>query len=170
VSIIVGYDPITLREKVDLRAAGERLDEIGGQRNTEALNEKVTLLRLVGRLDEAWDMANDALRQARFSGDRQELCLARIRRAQVQHYLGKLDPAVIELTSCVDEARGHDWAAAEAAALHARGLVYYDQEELKAALLDFRTAVTIRVRIGAAADQVDASMVAIAIAESFLVA
>jgi len=49
----VGYDPITLREKVDLKAAGERLDEIGGQRNTEALNEKVTLLRLVGRLEEA---------------------------------------------------------------------------------------------------------------------
>ena len=76
-SIILGYDPVTLREKVDLQAAGERLDEIGGQRNTDALNEKVGLLRLVGRIDEAWDMANDALRQARFSGDREELCLAR---------------------------------------------------------------------------------------------
>ena len=166
--IIVGYDPITLREKVDLKAAGERLDEIGEQRNTEALNEKVTLLRLVGRLDEAWDMANGALRQARFSGDRQDLCLARIRRAQVQHYLGKLDSALIELTSCVDEARAHDWAGAEARALHARGLVHFDSQELKAALLDFRTAVTIRVRIGAPADDVDSSMVAIAIAESFL--
>ena len=169
-SIIVGYDPITLREKVDLKAAGERLDEIGGQRNTEALNEKVTLLRLVGRLEEAWDMANDALRQARFSGDREELCMARIRRAQVQHHLGKLDQALVELTSCVNEARAHDWAAAEAAALHARGGVYFDQEELKSALLDFRTAVTIRVRIGASPDDVDSSMVAIAIAESFLTA
>lgn len=167
-SIIVGYDPITLREKVDLQAASERLDEIGGQRNTEALNEKVGLLRLAGRLDEAWDMANDALRQARFSGDREELCLARIRRAQVQHYRGKLEPALIELTSCVDEARGHDWATVEALALHERGKVHFDLEDLKAALLDFRTAVTIRVRIGASADEVDSSMVAIAIAESFL--
>jgi tetratricopeptide (TPR) repeat protein len=164
----VGYDPITLREKVDLRAAGERLDELGELRNTEALNEKVTLLRLVGRLDEAWDTANEALRQARFSGDRKELCLARIRRAQVQHYLGKLDAAMIELSSCVDEARAHDWAAAEATALHERGKVNFDLGELKAALLDFRTAVTIRVRIGADADDVDSSMVAIAIAESFL--
>lgn len=166
--IILGYDPITLREKVDLNAAGERLDEIGDQRNTAALNEKVTLLRLVGRLDEAWDMANGALRQARFSGDREELCLARIRRAQVQHYLGKLDPALIELSSCVDEARAHDWAAAEATALHSRGKIHFDSKDLKSALLDFRTAVTIRVRIGAAAEDVDSSMMAIAIAESFL--
>lgn len=167
-SIILGYDPVTLREKVDLQAAGERLDEIGGQRNTDALNEKVGLLRLVGRIDEAWDMANDALRQARFSGDREELCLARIRRAQVQHYRGKVDSALIELTSCVDEARAHDWNPAEALALYERGKVYFDQQELKLALLDFRTAVTIRVRIGAPADDVDSSMVAIAIAESFL--
>lgn len=167
-SIIVGYDPITLREKVDLKAAGERLDEIGEQRNTAALNEKVDLLRLVGRLDEAWDMANDALRQARFSGDREALCLARIRRAQVQHYRGKLDAALIDFTSCVDEARGHDWAAVEAMALHERGKVYFDSQELKLALLDFRTAVTIRVRIGGSAEEVDSSMVAIAIAESYL--
>lgn len=167
-SIIVGYDPITLREKVDLKAAGDRLEEIGGQRSAEALNEKVGLLRLSGRFDEAWDMANEALRQARLSGDRAELCLARIRRAQVQHYRGKLDAALIELTSCVDEARAHDWAGAEALALHERGKVYFDSQELKLALLDFRTAVTIRVRIGAPADEVDGSMVAIAIAESFL--
>src|SRR5690606_15049751 len=120
---------ITLREKVDLRAAGERLEELGELRTSAALNEKVTLLRLVGRLDEAWDTANEALRQARFSGDREELCLARIRRAQVQHYLGKLDTSLIELTSCVDEARGHDWAAAEATALHERGKVNFDLGE-----------------------------------------
>ncbi len=134
--VIVGYDPINLREKVDLKAAGERLDELGELRNATALNEKVTLLRLVGRLDEAWDMANDALRQARFSGDRQELCLARIRRALP--------------------------------AFSSRYLTERSIGELKAALLDFRTAVTIRVRIGAAADDVDSSMVAIAIAESYL--
>lgn len=167
-SIILGYDPTTLREKVDLLAAAARLDELGELRSTAALNEKVTLLRLVGRLDEAWDMANVALRQARFSGDREELCLARIRRAQVQHYLGKLEPAIIEFTSCIEEARAHDWAAAEALALLCRGKVAFDLGEIKAALLDFRTAVTIRVRIGASADDVDGAMMAIAIAESYL--
>ncbi|TQL41930.1 hypothetical protein FB562_2516 [Homoserinimonas aerilata] len=167
-SIILGYDPQTLREKVDLKAAGARLDELGELRNADAVNEKVTLLRLTGRLDEAWDMANAALRQARFSGDREELCLTRIRRAQVQHYLGKLDQSLIELTSCVEEARAHDWSATEALALLNRGKVNFDLGELQAALLDFRTAVTIRVRIGASADDVDSAMMAIAIAESFL--
>lgn len=168
VSIILGYDPSTLREKVDLQAAGARLDELGELRSADALNQKVELLRLVGRLDEAWDMAQAALRQARFSGDREELCLARIRRAMVQRELGKHEPALVELTSCVEEARVHDWASAEAFALLERGKVHFEQKDLQAALLDFRTAVTIRVRIGASAHDVDSAMVAIAIAESFL--
>ena len=167
-SIILGYDPTTLREKVDLLAAGERLDELGGQRSSAAMNERVGLLRLVGRLDEAWDAANAALRQARMSGDREQLCLARIRRAWVQVYRGKPVPAVIELTSCTTEARDHDWTGAEALALQVRGIAYFDQAEYQAALTDFRTAATIRVSSGAPADDVESSMMAITIAESYV--
>lgn len=167
-SIILGYDPTTLREKVDLVAAGERLDELGEQRSTAALNEKIGLLRLVGRIDEAWDVANQALRQARLSGDREQLCLARIRRAIVAHAQGKLDHALVDFTSCANEARDHEWSSVEACALQRRGRVHFDLADYPAALMDFRTAATIRSRIGAAADDVESSLVAVAIAESFL--
>ncbi|WP_233245491.1 hypothetical protein [Homoserinimonas hongtaonis] len=167
-SIILGYDPTTLREKVDMQAAGARLEDLGNLRSSDALNEKVALLRLVGRLDEAWDMANLALRQARFSADREEICLARIRRAMVQRDLGKPETALIDLTSCVDEARSHEWAVAEALALLERGKLQFGLGEYKAALIDFRAAVTIRVRIGASASDIDNAMMATAIAESFV--
>lgn len=167
-SIVVGYDPVSLREKVDLAALGERLDELGELRSSTALNEKVGLLRLANRLDEAWDVANEAVRQARFGGDREALVFARVRRAQVQQYQGKLDAALVELSDCVTEARRHDWAAAESFALQHRGKVYFDQREFPAALRDFREALTIRVRIKAPSNQVDSSMVAIAVTESFI--
>ena len=167
-TVILGYDLITLREKVDLAAAEERLAELEGRRDMESLHERVGLLRLVGKLDDAWDAANEALRNVRFSGDREQLCLARIRRAQVQQFQGKLDAALIELTSCVDEARNHDWASTEAFGLQHRGKVYFDQREYAAALSDFRTAATIRTRIGAAVDQIQSSLVAVAVAESYL--
>jgi tetratricopeptide (TPR) repeat protein len=168
VTIILGYDPTTLREKVDLQAARARLDELGELRNLESLNEKATLLRLVGRLDDALGIANEAVRQCRFRGDREELLRARIRRAQVQHFMGKLDAALIEFSDCVVEAHAHDWASTEAFALQHRGKVLFDQQEYAAALRDFRGALTIRVRIKASSEQVDSSMIAIAVAESFL--
>ncbi|MCW4385341.1 hypothetical protein OH146_06090 [Salinibacterium sp. SYSU T00001] len=167
-SIILGYDPTTLREKVDLNGVAARLEELGELRSSSALNEKVELLRLVGRLDEAWDLANQTLRTARFSTTRDEICLARIRRAMVQRDLGKPEQALAELTSCVDEARAHEWAAIEARALLERGRAQFDLGEYKAALLDFRAAVTIRVRINASAVDVDHAMMATAIAESFV--
>ena len=51
------------------------------------------LLRLLGRLDEAYEVANEAVRQARFTGDREQLLGARIRRAQVLQYQGKYEEA-----------------------------------------------------------------------------
>jgi tetratricopeptide (TPR) repeat protein len=168
VGIVLGYDPATLREKVDLAAIGERLRELGDQRSAAALNEKVGLLRLAGQLDDAMDVANEAVRQARFGGDREQLLLARVRRAQVLQFMGKLDNALIDLSDCVREANAHEWAAAEAFALQHRGKVYFDQKEYPAALRDFRDALTIRVRIKSSPEQVDSSMVAIAVTESFL--
>lgn len=167
-SIILGYDLTTLREKVDLAAAEARLTELEGLRDTASLNERVGLLRMVGRLDEAWDAANESLRNVRFTGDREMVCLARIRRAQVQQFQGKLDIARVELTSCVDEARNHDWISTEATALQHRGNVLFDQREYVSALDDFRTAAAIRTRIGTSPDLIQSSLVAVAVAESFL--
>jgi tetratricopeptide (TPR) repeat protein len=167
-SIIIGYDPVTLREKVDESALEARLDELGQLRSSDALNERVALLRLAGRLDEAWDVANEAVRQARFGGDRERLLLARVRRAQVQQFTGKLDAALVDLTSCVNEARAHDWASAEAFALQHRGKVNFELGNIPESLRDFRDALTIRVRIHSSPDMIDSSMIAIAVAEQVL--
>jgi tetratricopeptide (TPR) repeat protein len=167
-SIILGYDPTTLRERVDLRAAGDRLIELGELRSLSALSEKVALLRLVGRLDEAWEVANEAVRLARFTGDREQLLGSRIRRAQVLQYQGKLDEAHKELSGCVDEARIHEWTALEAFASQHRGKVLFDQNEFEGAVADFTTAVSLREKLGASADELESSLIALAVAESFL--
>jgi tetratricopeptide (TPR) repeat protein len=168
VSIILGYDPSTLRERVDLLAAGARLDELGELRSLSALNEKAVLLRLVGRLDEAWQVANEALRQARFTGDREQVLGARIRRAQVLQYQGKLDEAITELSGCVDEARAHEWTALEAFAVQNRGRTHFDQKDYEAALVDFTSAVFLREKLGASKADLESSLIAVAVAESFL--
>lgn len=167
-SIITGYDPKTLRETVDVAAAEKRLAELGSLRSLSALNEKLNLLRLLGRLDEAWDIANEALRQARFSGDREQGLAARIRRAQVQQYQGKLIPALTDLTICAEEAHGHEWTSLEATALHNRGRVLFDQREYREALNDFKAAVVLWEKSGASMDQLEGSLVAIGVAEAFV--
>jgi predicted negative regulator of RcsB-dependent stress response len=168
VAIVLGYDPTTLREQVDPAALEERLEELGTLRSAAALDEKVGLLRLAGRLEEAWDVANQAVRQARFGGDREMLTLARIRRAQVQQAQGRLDPALTDLSDCVNEAHSHDWAATEAFALQQRGRVNFDLANYDAARRDFSEALKVHVRIKSSPDEVDASMIAIQITETFI--
>lgn len=167
-SIITGYDPTTLHEKVDLLAAGERLTEIGDLRSLSALNEKVVLLRLVGRLDEAWEVANEAVRQARFTGDRQAQLGTRIRRAQVLHFRKKFDEAVNDLSGCADEARDRGWTSLEAAAVQNRGRAHFDRGNYAEALVDFKAAVFLREKMGASIDELESSLVAVAITESFI--
>ncbi|MBC7440914.1 MAG: tetratricopeptide repeat protein [Ramlibacter sp.] len=137
-------------------------------RSQSALNEKVSLLRLVGRLDEAFDIANTALRQARFTGSREELANCRIRRAQVQQFLGKPDEAAAELTHCVLESETHEWAAVAAFARENRGKVYFEQGELEAALADFTAAVSLQEKAGATPALLESSLIAVAVVESYI--
>jgi len=167
-SIILGYDPTTLRERVDLAAANRRLDELGEQRSLSAITERAALLRLVGRLDDAWDYSNEALRLARFAGERTQITRARIRRAVVQQYQGRLVDSLRELSDCVDEARTHGWASVEAYALQHRGRVLFDQREYPAALEDFRTSLLLRKKINSSTDQVEAALIAVAVTEAFV--
>lgn len=157
-----------MRERVDLRAAGERLEELGSLRSLSALNEKTVLLRLLGRLDEAIEVGNEAVRQARFTGDREQLLGARIRRAQVLQYQGKTDEAVVELTGCVDEARGREWTALEAFAIQNRGKVYFDTGDFENALSDMTAAVFLREKLGASPAEIQAALTAVAVVQSAL--
>lgn len=167
-SIILGYDATTLREKVDLKAVGERLDELGNMRSLEALCEKTWLLKVAGQLEDALDMANASVRLARFTGSRRDLMRPRMLRAQVMQFRGDFDAAVQELNSLIEEAHTHEWKLYEAFALQHRGKVRFDQKEYRKALSDFEAAVTIRREAGATEEQVESSLVAIAVAESYL--
>ncbi len=69
-SYFLGFDPVSLTERFDLIAAQRRLDELADERSVDALAEKIGLLRVTGRLDEAHDTAKEALLEARLSGDR----------------------------------------------------------------------------------------------------
>ena len=126
------------------------------------------LLRLLGRLDEAYEVANEAVRQARFTGDREQLLGARIRRAQVLQYQGKTDEAVVELTGCVDEARGREWTALEAFAVQNRGKVHFDVGDYENALADMTAAVFLREKLGASPAEIQAALTAVAVVQSAL--
>jgi tetratricopeptide (TPR) repeat protein len=126
------------------------------------------LLRLLGRLDEAIEVANEAVRQARFTGDREQLLGARIRRAQVHQYQGKADEAIVELTGCVDEARGREWTALEAFAIQNRGKVYFDIGDFENALADMTAAVFLREKLGASPAEIQAALTAVAVVQSAL--
>ena len=166
-TILLGYDPVTLRERVDLIEVGARLDELGEMRSMAALCERAWLLKVAGRLDEALDVANAAVRLARFAADRHDLIEPRILRAQVLQFQGKVAEATAEFTVCVDEARIHDWTALEAVALQHRGKALFEAGELDDALRDFHAAVDIRRRLGAPDDQIEACLIAITVTESF---
>lgn len=159
--IILGYDPDTLRERIDVAAAEERLAQIAHLRSLAATNERVALLRMLGRLDEALEAAQDAYRQSRFTGAREDALAARVRRAVVHQYQGKAETALRELDGCVDEARTHEWTALAAFALQHRGKTRFDLGELELALADFEEALRLRTEAGAQADQIESSKFAV---------
>jgi predicted negative regulator of RcsB-dependent stress response len=108
------------------------------------------------------------MRQARFTGDREQVLAARIRRAQVLHYQGKLDEAHSELSAAVDNAHTNEWMRLEAFALQCRGKVSFDTRDYSSALTDFTAAVFLREKLGAKPDEVQSSLVAVAVVQSFL--
>ncbi|MGO1544690.1 MAG: hypothetical protein ACTHXA_10165 [Gulosibacter sp.] len=159
--IILGYDPETLRERIDADAAASRLEEIERFRSLAALNEQVALLRMLGRLDEAFEKAQAALRQSRFTGSREDSLAARVRRAQVEQYQGKLDTALNELTSCVEEAVAHEWGELAGFSLQHRGKVLAELDRLDEALEDFERALKYRESDGIPADATNSTKFAI---------
>ena len=68
-SFIRGYDQENLRELVDLSECAVRLEEIEGQRSLPALLERVWLLKVLDRLDEALTLADEAVRRLTTTGD-----------------------------------------------------------------------------------------------------
>lgn len=167
-SLILGYDPTTLRERVDLLEVGHRLNELGEMRSLDALCERTWLLKVAGRLDEALEVANQAFRLARFTGDRKDILRPRILRATVLQYSARYEEATSELNACIEEAHTHEWGALEALSMQHRGKVYFDQALYAESLGDFRSAAFLRQQLGAPADQIESSQIAANVADAFL--
>ncbi|WP_417563801.1 hypothetical protein [Microbacterium sp.] len=162
---IEGYEPDTLREIVDETHCQERLDEIQGQRSLPALLERVWLLKVLGRLDEGLDVAEDAVRQARMAGTRKDLLRARILHATILQFRGAYDAAIAEITTCAEEAEGQGWPAIAAFAYQHRGKVSYDAGDFESARVDFKRALFLRQQAGAPEDQLQATLLAVDAAE-----
>ncbi|ROS50343.1 hypothetical protein [Frigoribacterium sp. PhB24] len=121
-----GFDPISLRTAVDVPAAEARLAALGQSRSTAALGERADLLRLLGRLDEALAIAEEAFRLAHFTGDRADSTAARIRRAHIFREQGKLDRALNDLHTSRITSATEEWRELEAAAAELEGYTLYD--------------------------------------------
>jgi len=160
-SYIRGYDPETLREIVDLRECEERLNEIGSQRSLPALLERVWLLKVLGRLDEALSISDQSVRVARMGGTRKDLLRARILHATVLQARDALPAAAQELTTCAEEADGAGWSAIAAFAYQHRGKVSYDAGDYDDARTDFKRALFLRQDAGAADEQLESTLLAI---------
>lgn len=166
-SIIIRHDPATLREEIDVAAAEERLAEIGALRSLAALTEKAELLRLLDRVDEAWDVANEAVRRTRFSGDRAELLTARVRRARLMQLRGRTDEALSELALCVEEARTHEWHLEHSFALKHRALAFFELGEYGRAARDFDAATALGERVGVPEEELELARLGFSAASEF---
>jgi tetratricopeptide (TPR) repeat protein len=161
VSFIHGYDPDTLRERIDPRQCKDRLDEIGEQRSLPALLERVWLLKVLDRLDDALLLSEQSVRLARMAGTRKDLLRARILHASVQQYRGAYAAADQELSTCAEEAEGQEWSAIAAFAYQHRGKVHYDAGDFDAARRDFKRALFLRQEAGAPDDQLESTLLAV---------
>ncbi len=160
-SYIRGYDPDTLREIVDARECKDRLDEIGEQRSLPALLERVWLLKVLGRLEDALVLSEQSVRVARMAGTRKDLLRARILHATVDQHRGAFAAAEHELTTCAEEAEGQGWSAIAAFAVQHRGKVHFDAGDFTRARADFKRALFLRQEAGTPDDQLESTLLAI---------
>ncbi|MFT4221203.1 MAG: tetratricopeptide repeat protein [Microbacterium sp.] len=160
-SYIKGWDAKTLREVVDVRACRERLDEIGEQRSLPALLERVWLLKVLGRPEDALVISEESVRVARMGGTRKDLLRARILHASVNQRLGAFEAALHELTTCAAEAEGQGWGSIAAFALQHRGRVHFDAGDYDEARSDFKQALFMRQELGVPDDQLESTILAI---------
>lgn len=160
-SYIHGHDSDTLREIVNVRECRDRLDEIGEQRSLPALLERVWLLKVLDRLDDALVVSEESVRVARMGGTRKDLLRARILHATVLQFRGAYGAAEQELSMCAEEAEGQDWSAIAAFAVQHRGKVHFDAGDYDRARADFKRALFLRQESGAADDQLESTLLAI---------
>lgn len=160
-SLILGYDRDTLRERVDIAECRARLEEIADQRSLSALLERVFLLKMLGELDEALAVSEQSVRLARMAGTRKDLLRARVLHASVMHWREAFTAAEAELTTCANEAEGQGWPQIAAFATQHLGKVHFDAGELDAARTAFKRSLFFRQEAGANDAELETTFLAI---------
>ncbi len=160
-SYIQGYDPDTLRERVDTVACTQRLEEIESQRSLPALLERVWLLKVQDRLDEALRLSEEAVRVARMAGTRKDVLRSRVLHASVLQWRGAHAAAEQELATCIDEAEGQGWLGIAAFAHQHRGKNSYDAGDFENARESFKRSLFLRRELGADDRDLETALLAI---------
>ena len=160
-SLILGYDPETLRELVDQRECTARLAEIETQRSLPALLERVWLLKVLDRLDEGLALADETVRQARMAGTRKDVLRARVLHATVLQYRGAHAAAEQELSTCANEAEGQGWAGIAAFAYQHHGKNALEAGDYELARDSIKRALFLRREAGAKEKDLETILLAI---------
>lgn len=155
------FDPVSLRPAIDATALEGRLAELGASRSTAALGERADLLRLLGRLDEALAISEEAFRLAHFTGDRADATAARIRRAYVFKEQGRLERALNDLHTSRISAATEEWYELEAAAAELEGYTLFDLGRFEEARTSLTAALAAYEKAGAPAERTNGLRVAI---------
>ncbi|MGW9268393.1 hypothetical protein [Microbacterium sp. K41] len=164
-SLIRGYDRETLRELVDLDECAARLTEIEEQRSLPALLERVWLLKVLDRLDEALVLAEETVRQARMAGTRRDVLRARVLHATILQYRGAHAAAEQELATCASEAEGQRWLSIAAFAYQHHGKNAYEAGDFDTARESFKQSLFLRRESGADDSELETVLLAIEAAE-----
>ena len=162
---IKGYDSETLREQVDKVQCAERLAEIESQRSLPSLLERVWLLKVLDRLDEALKLSDESVRVARMAGTRKDVLRSRVLHASVLQYRGAYAAAEQELATCAAEAEGQGWAGIAAFAHQHHGRNAYAAGDFTQARESFKRALFLRREAGAPDDELETALLAIEAAE-----
>lgn len=162
---IQGFDEDTLREIVDVDQCEARLAEIDGQRSLPALLERVWLLKVLNRLDEAIALGDEAVRVARMAGTRQDLLRTRVLRATVLQVRGAHAAAEQEMYTCATEAEGQGWTSIAAFAHQHRGRNAYEAGDYVQARESFKRTLFLRREAGADDAALESALRAIEAAE-----
>ncbi|AMM19690.1 hypothetical protein AX769_05445 [Frondihabitans sp. PAMC 28766] len=155
------FSPVSLRPAIDAAALEGRLAELGASRSTAALGERADLLRMLGRLDEALAISEEAFRLAHFTGDRADSTAARIRRAYVFKEQGRLERALNDLHTSRISAATEEWSELEAAAAELEGYTLYDLGRYEESRASLTAALAAYEKAGAPAERTNGLRVAI---------
>jgi tetratricopeptide (TPR) repeat protein len=138
---------------------------IRGNGDPTLVLERVWLLKVLDRLDDALVVSEQSVRLARMAGTRKDLLRARVLHATIQQFRGAYAAAIHELNMCVEEAEGQGWAALAAFACQHRGKTSYDAGDYPSARADFKKALFLRQEAGAPEEQLESTLLAIEAAD-----